>query len=137
MNRFQNYVVLLLTFLLLAATVSLAQDSKTESSAVAGAEPDSVTEGMVNVGNQAVHYRAVAGTLTVGSTNEIDALLGANGRWQPNSGVKPPAADNPENAPATARIFYVAYFRTDRSATPRPIMFLYNGGPSTASLWLH
>ena len=100
-------------------------------------EPDSITEGTVAVGSQSIHYRAIAGTLTVGSTNEIDALIGRDGRWLTTSGAKIPSTDDPENAPAFARIFYAAYFRTDKSSTPRPIMFLYNGGPSTASLWLH
>ena len=35
---------------------------------------------------------------------------------------------------ATANIFYVAYTTGDRS---RPVTFLYNGGPGSASLWLH
>ena len=83
MNRFQNYVVLLLTSLFLVVPVSVAQDPKTESGGPTDAEPDSVTEQTVNVGDVAVHYRAVAGTLTVGSTNEIDALLATNGRWLP------------------------------------------------------
>ncbi len=33
---------------------------------------------------------------------------------------------------------YVAYFKTDVSAeSNRPIMFLYNGGPGSSTLWLH
>ncbi len=44
-----------------------------------------------------------------------------------------------------ASIFYVAYTRTDKSAignrqsamAPRPVMFCFNGGPGSASLWLH
>ena len=99
-------------------------------------EPDSVTQGSVTVDAQTIHYRAVAGTVTVGSTNEIDALLGADGHWIENSGVRPPSQDDPD-APATARIFYVAYFRAGPASTARPVMFLYNGGPSVASLWLH
>jgi carboxypeptidase C (cathepsin A) len=34
----------------------------------------------------------------------------------------------------TASVFYVAYTTGDRS---RPVSFLYNGGPGSASLWLH
>ena len=69
-----------------------------------GAEPDSVTSGSVAIAGQRVNYRAVAGTLTVGSTDTLDALIGADGQWLANSGVKPPRADDPDNAPATARI---------------------------------
>ena len=40
---------------------------------------------------------------------------------------------NDRNEP-TANIFYVAYTTGDRA---RPVTFLYNGGPGSASLWLH
>jgi len=39
---------------------------------------------------------------------------------------------------ATAELFYTAYFRTGAEArSPRPIVFSYNGGPGSASFWLH
>ncbi|HEY0701245.1 MAG TPA: hypothetical protein VGD60_00615 [Candidatus Acidoferrales bacterium] len=38
----------------------------------------------------------------------------------------------------TALIFSTAYTRTDlKDATARPIAFVYNGGPGSASIWLH
>jgi carboxypeptidase C (cathepsin A) len=40
---------------------------------------------------------------------------------------------NDRNEP-TANVFYVAYTAGDRK---RPVTFLYNGGPGSASLWLH
>lgn len=43
-----------------------------------------------------------------------------------------------EDEEATAELFYTAYFRTDlETRSPRPIMFSYNGGPGSASFWLH
>jgi carboxypeptidase C (cathepsin A) len=39
-----------------------------------------------------------------------------------------------DHGDATASVFYVAYTTGDRS---RPVTFLYNGGPGSASLWLH
>ncbi len=37
-----------------------------------------------------------------------------------------------------ARIFYVAYSRTDiPKGMSRPLLFAFNGGPGSASLWLH
>jgi carboxypeptidase C (cathepsin A) len=41
---------------------------------------------------------------------------------------------------ATAELFYTAYFRTGRGAgdaSARPLIFSYNGGPGSASFWLH
>jgi carboxypeptidase C (cathepsin A) len=97
---------------------------------------DSVTEGSVTVGGQAIAYKAVAGTLTVGSTDAQDAMIGLDGKLLPGTGEKPPDADKPDEAPATARMFYVAYFRKD-AGPGRPVTFLYNGGPGSASMWLH
>lgn len=38
----------------------------------------------------------------------------------------------------TAKIFYVAYFKKQfMGKENRPITFIYNGGPGSASLWLH
>jgi carboxypeptidase C (cathepsin A) len=41
---------------------------------------------------------------------------------------------NDEGVP-TASIFYVAY--TVKSDKPRPVTFLFNGGPGSSSMWLH
>ncbi|MAK64579.1 MAG: septum formation initiator [Maricaulis sp.] len=37
----------------------------------------------------------------------------------------------------TGRIFAFSYLRTDAVATDRPVLFVFNGGPGSASLWLH
>jgi carboxypeptidase C (cathepsin A) len=97
---------------------------------------DSTTEGSVTVGGQAIAYKAVAGTLTVGSTDAQDAMLGLDGKMLPGTGEKPPDPEKPEEASATARIFYVAYFKKD-AGKDRPVTFLYNGGPGSATMWLH
>jgi carboxypeptidase C (cathepsin A) len=97
---------------------------------------DSTTEGSVTVGGQAIAYKAVAGTLTVGSTDAQDATIGLDGKMLPGTGEKAPDPEKPDEAPATARIFYVAYFKKD-AGTARPVTFLYNGGPGSATMWLH
>jgi carboxypeptidase C (cathepsin A) len=101
------------------------------------ATPDSTTESTVTINGEKVAYRAVAGTLTVGSTDTYDTLLGLDGRLLPDAGINPPDAAKPEDAPATARIFYVAYFKKDVPPGSRPLMFLYNGGPGSSTMWLH
>jgi carboxypeptidase C (cathepsin A) len=111
--------------------------SGTEEAATPAVEADSTTEGTVTVGGQAIAYKAVAGTLTVGATDEQDATLDFEGKLLPDAGVNPPDKDKPEDAPATARIFYVAYFKKSAAAEQRPVTFLYNGGPGSATMWLH
>ena len=103
---------------------------------VADAAVDSTTEGSVTVNGQAIAYKAVAGTLTVGSTDQQDATLGLDGKTLPDTGMKAPDKDKPEEAQATARMFYVAYFKKD-GGPGRPVTFLYNGGPGSATMWLH
>ncbi len=111
-------------------------EAKPSSSASTVAAPDSITEGSVTIGGQAVAYRAVAGTITVGANDQQDATLAFDGSLLPDSGVKAPM--DPAEAPPTARIFYVAYFRKDTTdETKRPVTFVYNGGPGSATMWLH
>ena len=99
--------------------------------------PDSITENSVTVGGQKIAYRAVAGTLTVGFSDGFDAMLGMDGRLLPDAVMNPPESSKPEDAPATARMFYTAYFKKDAAPDTRPVMFFYNGGPGSSTMWLH
>ena len=43
-----------------------------------------------------------------------------------------------EEGKAVATMYSYAYFRSDvKDASARPVLFAYNGGPGSASLWLH
>ncbi len=99
--------------------------------------PDSSTDHVLTMGGQKIAYTAVAGTITVGYSDAFDAMLGMDGKLLPDSGMNPIDASKPEDAPATARMFYTAYFKKDVPPGSRPVMFLYNGGPGSATMWLH
>lgn len=91
------------------------QDSTPYSSAAAasldGAEESAaVTTHTVTVGGAAITYTATAGHLT--------ALA-------PGSGA------------AEATMFYVAYTVANAAGQNRPVLYFYNGGPGSASVWLH
>jgi carboxypeptidase C (cathepsin A) len=88
---------------------------------------DSTTQGSVNVAGHTINYQAVAGTILVAATNDADAALGTT--------TQPPK-ETPD-APPTARMFYVAYFKKDVPADSRPVTFIYNGGPGSSTIWLH
>ena len=88
---------------------------------------DSTTQGSVSIAGHTVNYQAVAGTILVAATNDADAAMGT---------ATLPTKENPE-APPTARMFYVAYFKKDVPPESRPITFLYNGGPGSSTMWLH
>ncbi len=66
-------------------------------------------------GARPVHYTATAGNLLID-----------NGEGKPGDEGKP-----------NGSIFYVAYTEDGAASKDRPITFLYNGGPGSASLWLH
>ena len=100
-------------------------------------EPDSKTEHTVSLAGAKMTYEAIAGTITVGYSDSFDAMLGLDGKLLPDSGMNPPDANKPEEAPATSRMFYTAYFKKDAEPGTRPVMFMYNGGPGSATMWLH
>jgi carboxypeptidase C (cathepsin A) len=89
----------------------------------------------VDVGGQHILYDAVAGTITVGATDGEDAQLGADGKPLPDTDAA--LVKEPKDAPATARIFYVAYFEKGQRSEDRPVTFFYNGGPGSSTVWLH
>ena len=91
--------------------------------------PDAVwTDGSVTVGGATIAYCAVAGTLVVHPKGWDDSAA-AN-----DPASKSDADDGTKNPTAEASIFYVAYFRRDADATARPVTFLFNGGPGSATV---
>ncbi len=130
----------LLSAALVSAPASLAQAKPAASDApkppaVHAAIPDATTESSVTVGGQRISYQAVVGTLTVGSSDAQDALLGLDGKLLP--GMEEKEVKDPEEAPATARMSYVAYFKVGEKPERRPVTFFYNGGPGSSTVWLH
>lgn len=96
---------------------------------------DSTTQGSVEVGGQHIAYTAVAGTITVGATDDQDAQLAADGK--PVADSEAALIKEPKEAAPTAKMFYVAYFKIGAKAEDRPVTFFYNGGPGSSSVWLH
>lgn len=86
-----------------------------EAKSAEGKEPEpkeesSVTDHTIRLGGQTVPYKATAST-----------TLLKNDKGEP-----------------TALVFSTAYTRSDvKDASDRPIAFIYNGGPGSASVWLH
>ncbi len=73
------------------------------------AETKSETQHTWSAGGRAVHYTATAGNLLI---------------------------RDDENKP-NGSIFYVAYTEDGADKSTRPVTFLYNGGPGSATIWLH
>jgi carboxypeptidase C (cathepsin A) len=97
---------------------------------------ESVSHGSVTVGGNSVDYDAIAGTLVVHPKGWDDApQTKAEQEETAESESNGDEKDN-KNPSAEASMFYVAYFKHDAKG-PRPITFLYNGGPGSSTVWLH
>lgn len=112
-------------------------EKPTEKAAEKQLPTEVTTQGSVDVHRQHILYTAVAGTLTVGATNIQDAQIGLDGKPLPGSQLALTEPKDAKDAAPTARISYVAYFKKDTKASERPVTFFYNGGPGSATVWLH
>ena len=107
-----------LAALLLTSTAFAGTDKKDDKAAGPGpdaalVQPQSSTsEGSVSVEGKRVDYKAVAGTLVLHGSGDKE--------------------DEPQ-----VSMFYVAYFKKGVEAGKRPVTFIYNGGPGSATVWLH
>jgi carboxypeptidase C (cathepsin A) len=70
----------------------------------------------------------------VSQTSHVARVDGREIRYTATAGTLPIRLDDGKVA---ARMFFVAYTRDGENAATRPIAFLYNGGPGSASVWLH
>lgn len=111
--------------------------------------PPSVTEHTLTVGGKTIHYRATAGYMVMRDWSEKKKPEGGDEeRGREPTATPTPAKeaekskdkDKDKDEPKQkAKVFYVAYTRTDIGNDPskRSIMFSFNGGPGSASVWLH
>ena len=120
-----------------------AEDDATTKSTASDKTPEKIvptevtTPGAIDVNGQHIAYNAVAGTITVGANDTQDAQLGPDGKAEPGSELALSEPKDPMDAQPVARMFYVAYFKKDAKSEERPITFFYNGGPGSATVWLH
>ena len=119
------------------ATQEKKQDNDIEKPGGGKFEPfkpeEKISTGTVTIGGQAISYQAIAGTLIVHPKSWDDVPRDAKSDKEGSA----PAGDGADskNPTAEASMFFVAYFKS--GGGQRPITFLYNGGPGSATLWLH
>lgn len=118
-------VIIMISFLLVLNSTSIFSQARTEPGGrppeqetrpeakklpVPEARPFSVTRHQVMIEGKVVPYTATAGELTVLKQNETPG----------------------------ASMFFVAYTRDDvKDKSSRPLMFCFNGGPGSSTVWLH
>jgi carboxypeptidase C (cathepsin A) len=117
-----KYALLIAAASLALATTAIAADQPKLARSIALFQPtEAHSTSTVAAPGGTISYDAVAGTLVVHA-----------------KGYDPTAtqSDDDDTAPE-ASMFYVAYFKHGADAAKRPIMFVFNGGPGSSSVWLH
>ena len=72
---------------------------------------------------------------TIVSTNHTTKIKGQTVAYQAQTGTQPVWNDKGE---PIATLFYTYYHRTDvKNGSQRPLIFSFNGGPGSASVWMH
>jgi carboxypeptidase C (cathepsin A) len=136
-----------------AATVSSPSDSEQEGTPE---KPESrrfepfkseatTSNGSVTIDGRTISYQAIAGTLVIHPKDWDDVPRDPNTE-KSNPGSPEDGGDG-KNPTAEASMFYVAYFKNGGGAgknpegkgvgSSRPVTFIFNGGPGSASFWLH
>lgn len=107
----KRFIAVLFSVFALSVTPAFADDHKNEAKGPPAGEPvEFVSRDRVTINGRSVEYDVIA---------KETFLL--NGK------------DEPE-----ASIFSFSYIKTgENDPTKRPVMFVFNGGPGSASLWLH
>jgi len=120
----RNSLPVLMVFVLLVFAMSMPvaaqerpqgprpQEARSSPSAglAAAVEESSVSEHVIRIKGQLIPYRATAGTTFL----------------------------RDDKGEPTGLMYAVAYTRTDiKDPSARPVAFFYNGGPGSASMWLH
>jgi carboxypeptidase C (cathepsin A) len=134
-TQVMKLVILSLAIIALPLTLLYAQAKdetstvKVEATKTDTAKPEQFkpeqqgSKGSVTIGGSVINYDAYAGTLVVHPKDWDDVAQNAD--------------PDPKNRAPEASMFYVAYFKSDNKGAPRPITFLYNGGPGSSTVWLH
>jgi len=99
----------LLAFSAIPALAQKAEKPASDTVAAVPSESASVTQHVITLNGETVHYTATAGNLLV--RNDSGAPIGS--------------------------FFYVAYTKDGADPLKRPVTFLYNGGPGSSTIWLH
>ena len=109
MNTRSPLLAILLIVLVSIAKADEVTKEPVEKSKESGEPLHFETQGSVKIDGETIEYTATAGTLVMKN-----------------------AKDEP-----IAQFGYTAYVQNGKNKTNRPILFAYNGGPGSASMWLH
>jgi len=111
-----------------------AKDKTSDDGATGYFKPEQTdTDGSITIGGQKIDYTATVGTIVVHPKDWDDAP-------QKPSGDDDKGGDSSSSSDkdgAEAAMSYVAYAKKGVAPNTRPVMFVYNGGPGSSTVWLH
>jgi carboxypeptidase C (cathepsin A) len=120
-------------------TQSDSSDSKKSKEKEEEPKP-SIVEHTVIIDGKPVRYKSVAGYMVLKDyDNKAKKDSSSDDKDQATAPKEKTdkSKDKNKEPKALAKIFYIAYVREDAGTTKRPITFSFNGGPGSASIWLH
>jgi len=107
---FTSVFLMLITFSVFPQTEDVKNDQKKNSKPILAEEKFVQSKHSIRIGGKEIRYTAMPGQLVL----------------------------RRENGEARGNMFFVAYTRNDiTDIKSRPITFCYNGGPGSATIWLH
>jgi carboxypeptidase C (cathepsin A) len=116
--------LIILSFLATAPTAQADVSPATAGVSATPADEVAKSSGQITVAGRTLGYQAEAGLMVVHVKD-------------PNDADPVPAGEKAPPVPPSAAMSYVAYFLGKEPDARRPITFIYNGGPGSATIWLH
>lgn len=94
-----------------------------------------VSQHTVTIGGKNIKYKATAGYMLLKDYSEKHR---GGSHSESDDKDKAHSKEKKKEPKALAKVFFIAYTREDGGATSkRPLTFSFNGGPGSASIWLH
>lgn len=123
---------------MLAAFVFLATSVDAQGPGRGGRGGAAAAAGQTEAGTAAPATDRFPAPPAVETTSKTEHEITVNGRKIPYTATAGTLVLKKEDSQPWASMFYVAYTRSDvQDMSKRPITFSFNGGPGSASIWLH
>lgn len=95
----------------------------------------SVQEHTITINGEPIKYKSTAGFMVL---KDYDAKPKPDDKDKSGSGDADKKIDKKKGPKALAKMFFVAYTRENAgNSAKRPVVFAFNGGPGSSSIWLH
>jgi carboxypeptidase C (cathepsin A) len=151
LKLFYSRLLELLLLISLCAPASSIADDTAKSEAKSDAKVDSkgdekffeepplsVTAHSITIAGKALKYHTTAGYIVLKEEEGKPLVKGPGQKSSPDTKSENEPSKTKDGLKPKAKVFFVAYTLDDAGdLSTRPITFAFNGGPGSASVWLH